>query len=594
MEVEALDKETQCPICNQLIIFNVKSEDISCNNCKKNFMYKFCPECNQIIFFNKIEYDGYNIFCPYISCHATTCSVKCTKCNKKIFFNTKYKYYQGDEVECKECKFSFKKVKCPCLDCPKSFELPIDYCEGNQLKCDHDGKGGSALLYFQKLGCWYCGRHCVWNNSKGKVYIEGQEIQCPYKECGNVTNKIVCPKCKQMTPIVKANLEMGKKINCLMKNCNTTYNIYFCPFCKKSGYGDGSPIAGKKITCQNCDKSFYFVNCFYCKQINFWKEPKKYIPCQTIVCNNDYCNKTSALIQCPFCQKVNHFTKGVFGLGKEYSCSYTQCKKEFTILYCGNCNMTQIKSPTLSPDVLFTCDICKKYMPTVQCPSCMKFCSPNNNGMKLKNCSIIKCPYSSCGKIFYYYICPFCKHDFNSNTYSNLNIKCPFKKCNKSFSYFICKNCNNENYKRSNEDSMEVDTEEMFCENCKEKNSIANSPENNNFIEVKKANIVQGEKYIFDKPEEDPYDRRIIDNLIKTKIYDIMINKINDEDEENKENKLCVICMTNPIEWILAPCGHKCLCSGPNCGQVYKNNPGRNCPICKEKIIGILEKVIDD
>ena len=557
-------------------------------------MYKFCPECNQIIFFNKIEYDGYNIFCPYISCHATTCSVKCTKCNKKIFFNTKYKYYQGDEVECKECKVSFKKVKCPCLDCPKSFELPIDYCEGNQLKCDHDGKGGSAPLYFQKLGCWYCGRHCVWNNSKGKVYIEGQEIQCPYKECGNVTNKIVCPKCKQMTPIVKANLEMGKKINCLMKNCNTTYNIYFCPFCKKSGYGDGSPIAGKKITCQNCDKSFYFVNCFYCKQINFWKEPKKYIPCQTIVCNNDYCNKTSALIQCPFCQKVNHFTKGVFGLGKEYTCSYTQCKKEFTILYCGNCNMTQIKSPTLSPDVLFTCDICKKYMPTVQCPSCMKFCSPNNNGMKLKNCSIIKCPYSSCGKIFYYYICPFCKHDFNSNTYSNLNIKCPFKKCNKSFSYFICKNCNNENYKRSNEDSMEVDTEEMFCENCKEKNSIANSPENNNFIEVKKANIVQGEKYIFDKPEEDPYDRRIIDNLIKTKIYDIMINKINDEDEENKENKLCVICMTNPIEWILAPCGHKCLCSGPNCGQVYKNNPGRNCPICKEKIIGILEKVIDD
>ena len=107
MEVEALDKETQCPICNQLIIFNVKSEDISCNNCKKNFMYKFCPECNQIIFFNKIEYDGYNIFCPYISCHATTCSVKCTKCNKKIFFNTKYKYYQGDEVECKDCKFTF-------------------------------------------------------------------------------------------------------------------------------------------------------------------------------------------------------------------------------------------------------------------------------------------------------------------------------------------------------------------------------------------------------------------------------------------------------------------------------------------------------
>ena len=519
-----------------------------------------------------------------------TSSVKCTKCNKKIFSNSKYKYFQGDEVECKECKFSFKKVKCPKLDCPKNIELPPDFCDGGQIKCDHNG--GSPPLYFQKLGCWYCGRHCVWNNSEGKIYIEGQEIQCPYKECGNITNKITCPKCKKTSNIIKANLEMGKKINCLMKNCNCTYNIYFCPFCKKSGYGDGSPLAGNNITCKNCDKSFYFVNCFYCKQINFWKEPNKYIPCQTIVCNNDYCNKKSALIQCPFCGKVNHFTKGVFALGKEYQCSYGGCKKDFIILYCGNCNMTQIKSPTLSPDILFTCDLCKKYMPTVQCPSCFKFCSPNND-IKLKNSSIIKCPYSSCGKIFYYYICPFCKHDFNSNIYSTLNIKCPFKNCNKSFSYFICKNCQKENYKRSDEDKMEFDSEEMTCENCGAKNTISNSPENNICIEMKKANIVQGEKYIFDKTEEDPYDRLIIDNLIKTKIYDIIINKKN-EDEENKENKVCVICMVNPIEWILAPCGHKCLCSGPNCGQIYKNDKTKSCPICKEKIIGILEKVIDD
>ena len=591
MEVEGLDKETHCAKCEQVINFNVKSEDICCNNCKKNFMYKFCPECNQIIFFNKIEYDGYNIVCPYISCHSTTCSVKCTKCNKKIFFTSKYKYFQGDEVECKECKYIFKKVKCPRLDCPRNIELTTDFCEGNQLKCDH-GRG-TPPLYFQKLGCWYCGRHCVWNNSEGKIYIEGQEIQCPYKECGNITNKITCPKCRKTSTIVKANLEMGKKINCLIKNCNCSYNIYFCPFCKKSGYGDGSPLAGKNITCKNCDKSFYFVNCFYCKQINFWKEPSKYIPCQTIVCNNEYCKKTSALIQCLFCNRVNHFTRGVFALGKEYQCSYGGCQKEFTILYCGNCNMTQIKSPNLSPDVLFTCDICKNYMPTVQCPSCFKFCSPKTN-IKLKNSSIIKCPYNSCGKNFYYYICPFCKHDFNSNTFSNLNIKCPFKKCNKSFNYFICKFCKNENYIRSDEDKMDLDSEEMICENCKEKNIISNIPGNNINIEVKKANIVQGEKYIFDKPEEDPYDRLIIDNLIKTKIYDIIINKKNNEDEENKDNKLCVICMVNPIEWILAPCGHKCLCSGPNCGQVYKNDKTKSCPICKEKIIGILERVIDD
>ena len=218
MEVEALDKETHCPKCDQVINFNVKSEDISCNNCKKNFMYKFCPECNQIIFFNKIEYDGYNIVCPYISCHSMTSSVKCPKCNKKIFSNSKYKYFQGDEVECKECNFSFKKVKCPKLDCQKNIELPPDFIDGGQIKCEHGGI--STPLYFQKLGCWYCGRHCVWNNSEGKIYIEGQEIQCPYKECGNITNKITCPKCRKTSTIIKANLEMGKKINCLMKNCN--------------------------------------------------------------------------------------------------------------------------------------------------------------------------------------------------------------------------------------------------------------------------------------------------------------------------------------------------------------------------------------
>ena len=436
MDDRILVKETQCPICNQQININVKSEDISCNSCQKTFMYKFCPECNSIIYFNKIDYDGYNIQCPYISCRSISCSVKCIKCKKKIFFNSNYKYSQGDEVKCKECSHSFKKVKCPSLNCDKTFELEREFYEGNQLTCYHNG----VPFQFQKLGCWYCGRHCVWDNSKGKIYIEGQEIQCPYKECTKITNKVTCPKCKTTSIIAKANLEMGKKISCLMKQCNNTYNICFCPYCKKSIYGDGSPLAGKNIICNNCKKSFYFVNCFYCKQINFWKDGKEYIPCQTVVCNNEYCKKKSALIQCPWCKKTNHFTKGYFILGKEFGCSYRECKKEFVILYCGNCNTTRIRSPNLTPENLYRCDLCQKYMPTVQCPKCFKFCSPKNSDIKLENCTLIKCPYSSCGEKFYYYLCPFCKHDFNSSILSSLNIKCPFTKCNKSYNYFKCIN----------------------------------------------------------------------------------------------------------------------------------------------------------
>ena len=597
MDDRILVKETQCPICNQLININVKSEDISCNSCQKTFMYKFCPECNSIIYFNKIDYDGYNIQCPYISCRSISCSVKCIKCKKKIFFNSNYKYSQGDEVKCKECSHSFKKVKCPSLNCDKTFELEREFYEGNQLTCYHNG----VPFQFQKLGCWYCGRHCVWDNSKGKIYIEGQEIQCPYKECTKITNKVTCPKCKTTSIIAKANLEMGKKISCLMKQCNNTYNICFCPYCKKSIYGDGSPLAGKNIICNNCKKSFYFVNCFYCKQINFWKDGKEYIPCQTVVCNNEYCKKKSALIQCPWCKKTNHFTKGYFILGKEFGCSYRECKKEFVILYCGNCNTTRIRSPNLTPENLYRCDLCQKYMPTVQCPKCFKFCSPKNSDIKLENCTLIKCPYSSCGEKFYYYLCPFCKHDFNSSILSSLNIKCPFTKCNKSYNYFKCINCNNENFKISEENKMDIESEEMICEYCKSNNNVSNTPDKNKTIEVKKANMVQGEKYIFDNPEEDPYDRRIINSLIKTKLYEIISKKIPNEDQESKEKKMCVVCLNNPIEWILVPCGHKCLC--PDCGQMYKidpnqNNPNQNeqkkCPICKENIIGILEKVIDD
>ena len=490
---KSLDKEIQCPLCNQLIILNVKSEDIRCNYCNKNFIYKYCPECTSIIFFQPMYYDGYNIKCPYISCRSISCSVKCIKCNKKIFFTNGYKYFQGDTIECKDCNLSFKKVKCPSIYCDKSINIhPKDnFFEGKELTCDHQG----TIFRYQKVGCWFCGRHCVWDNTKGKKYIEGQEIICPYKECERVTNKVTCPKCFASSYITKANLEMGKKINCFMKNCNNTYNVYFCPYCKETNYGDGSPVAGLELKCSHCHKSFYFVNCFYCKQINFWTNSKKYIPGQTVVCSNKNCTKKSALMQCIYCKKTNHFTKGVFTLGKEYACSYKECKKEFIILYCGNCNET------------FSCYSCKK--------------------------------------------------------------------CSKA--RFI---------KGSN-----MDIENFNCEYCNENNEISENLNPKIIIQLKKANIIQGDRFVFDNPEEDPYDRKIIDSLIPTKLYEMMGRRIIREEEEEKEEKNCVVCLTNKIEWIIAPCGHKCLC--PECGKQYKQ-PNKKCPICKENIIGILEKVIDD
>jgi hypothetical protein len=580
--MESLSKEIKCPLCNRPVTLKVDSEIINCSNCKGRYIYKYCLECSSIIYFTKIDYDGYNIQCPYVSCGAIGCTVKCEKCNKKIFY--KNKYSQGDKIKCSNCQNVFKKVRCPSLECQKSIILGENFLEGQPLKCEH--KDGTFC--FQKVGCWYCGRHCVWNNSKGKYYIDGQTIICPYKECERMTNKVICPKCLNSSVITRGNLDMGKKINCLIKGCENVYNIYFCPFCKKTNYGNGSPIAGENLTCQFCKESFTFVNCFFCKQINFWKKPNNYLPCQTVVCSNESCRKKSALIPCPFCKRVNHFSRGVFILGQKYACSYRECKNEFVILYCGKCNMTHIKKASLDPNILYVCDHCKNLMPTIQCPKCFKFCClPNNTTIETH--TTLKCPYEKCGQVFYYYRCPFCKHDFNSDKYITSNIKCPFQNCNKEYTYFKCKKCLKDNY-----DVSSMDCEEINCTNCNEQNNIINQPDANKFSNLKKAYITQGEKYVFDNPEEDPYDRAIINSLIQTKIYEIPFSEkgtsIISGDNDNYV-KTCVICLANPIEWILAPCGHKCVCQ--TCGKIIKEK-FKKCPICKEIIIGVLEKVIDD
>ena len=152
--MESLSKEIKCPLCNRPVTLKVDSEIINCSNCKGRYIYKYCLECSSIIYFTKIDYDGYNIQCPYVSCGAIGCTVKCEKCNKKIFY--KNKYSQGDKIKCSNCQNVFKKVRCPYSDCQNSIILGPDFLEGHPLKCDHHKDGP---FYFQKVGCWYCGRH---------------------------------------------------------------------------------------------------------------------------------------------------------------------------------------------------------------------------------------------------------------------------------------------------------------------------------------------------------------------------------------------------------------------------------------------------
>ena len=134
--------------------------------------------------------------------------------------------------------------------------------------------------------------------------------------------------------------------------------------------------------------------------------------------------------------------------------------------------------------------------------------------------------------------------------------------------------------------------DEQNCSFCNEINEISNTIDKNKIIYTKKAYITQGEKFDFDNPEEDPYDRLIIDSLIQNKIYEIPIT---DSVNYGENDKKCVLCLEHETQWILAPCGHKCICErcGENEEKIIEKLRG-NCPICKEAIIGVLDKVIDD
>ena len=137
-----------------------------------------------------------------------------------------------------------------------------------------------------------------------------------------------------------------------------------------------------------------------------------------------------------------------------------------------------------------------------------------------------------------------------------------------------------------------MDCDEINCLFCNEINDIINQPDKNRIVNTKKVYITQGEKIDFDNPEEDPYDRLIINSLIPSKIYEIPFTaSMNSSDNSEKK---CVICLGKETKFILAPCGHKCICE--RCGIDEKQIIQKfvRCPICKETIIGALDKVIDD
>lgn len=68
---------------------------------------------------------------------------------------------------------------------------------------------------------------------------------------------------------------------------------------------------------------------------------------------------------------------------------------------------------------------------------------------------------------------------------------------------------------------------------------------------------------------------------IQEKKDKIIINKIYENDDIE-----CIVCMDNPHDVIIVPCGHYCMCL--NCASKIKSSSGSSCPMCRGNIESIV------
>ena len=593
-----LEGKHPCPACREH--FSISIDSISnkgiCEKCDSSFFFVLCSYCQNIIYFNeKIFIDGYYIKCPYSICGMMNCFIWCDRCNKSFILRKPYR--EGSPINCVHCNKVIRKIKCPYQICSNNpIELDKDYIFGQRLSCNHIN---GEKMFFQKLQCYFCYKNLVWSNNKGKKYIEGQPIICPYENCGKKMNSLTCRRCNAYVVFKKGKLELGMKIKCQISQCKNVFNVCFCPLCFTLIYRDGQIIEGETIICPNikCKISFQFINCCFCGKPNFWLDSKNliYTPSQRVKCS---CGKTFIKMKCPHCGELIVSLKGIILLGKKYNC--LSCKKEFALYYCSQCETNNmVKYDENSMIKPWKCNKCYNFMPSIQCPFCFLYGKCPNK--KIGTEGEVICPYKDCLKTFYYYKCFICKKDFTDKLFRATDITCIH--CRQKFGNNQCPQCKTITYYIQDNEKMEVDS--YTCEVC-QKTVIDNKVERTlPKIDLLPVNFSEGITFIYDQPEPDENEIKIEKALVKSAIYQIdpqkiiktkyqmMINQsIKQKTSDLVENNTkCVICMLNNKISVFVPCGHRCACY--ECAKTVYNKL-KKCPLCRDSITDMIPKVIDD
>ena len=305
-------------------IFNHRSElvfqKISCYYCHRpiDYITRAADKINRY-------YEGTRVNCVYSDCRKKFNRLVCPKCSEVIIVQLGM-YIMGTKIKCQKCNFIFAKILC--VECLKINPMEKSSFKYGEFQC----RFASCNKLSHLAICAFCQRINSFKLNKEQSLIQGQCIECGYKDCGKkfscvscmgchnlnyfteekfifgklyrckykaICSKsfmvLVCPKCWTYSRVLEES--EGKKYNCA--KCGTLLSNFGCPHCNNSLLDmDSSYNKGQVIICPLCDKKFSFCRCYSCKKLIYYKKDKSILG-KLVKCE---CGETSVNIICQKCR----------------------------------------------------------------------------------------------------------------------------------------------------------------------------------------------------------------------------------------------------------------------------------------------------